>query len=275
MAAVWYVCKKIIARFLFPVGQVLLLWLAGAIVWLRWPKSRLGPALLLSSGLLLLFYAMPITGGFLLHRLEIRNWHYAQSAKLQEQGVRTLVVLSGSQRGGELTTGDRLSSDTMRRVMEGVRLWRGMSESKLVLSGGSFIHKTAIGSAMEDLAKELGVPSQKIVIEADSWDTDDQAKLLAPMLGREPFALITSAAHLPRALAIFRSYGLKPLPAPADFITKGRKLSFYSFLPQVGGLNASEVALYEYLGLTWLWLKGLVGGGPEPLAQAQKGVNPS
>ncbi len=265
MAAFWYVLKKIVARFLFPVGQVIVLWLAGAIIWLRWPKRRLGPVLLLLSGLLLLFYAMPVTGGFLLHSLEKRNWHYAQPAKLQARGVRTLVVLSGSQRGGKLTVGDRLSSDTLRRVLEGVRLWRGIPDSRLVLSGGSFIHKTAIGGAMAELAWDLGVPAKKILVEADSWDTDEQARRLAHLLGSEPFALITSASHMPRALAIFRGYGLKPLPAPADFITKGRKLTFYSFLPQVGGLNASEVALYEYLGLTWLWLKELAGLGPKPI----------
>lgn len=275
MAAVWFVVKKIIARALFPLGQVLVLWLAGAIIWLRHPRSRLGPVLLLLAGLLLLFYAMPVTGGFLLHRLEAQNWHYAQPAQLKEQGVAYIVVLSGSLRGGELSKYDRLGYSSTLRLMEGVRLWRGLPAGKLVLSGGSFLYKITAARAMADLALELGVPRESIVIEQGSWDTDDQAKALAKLLGAKPFALVTSASHLPRALAIFRSYGLKPLPAPADFMTKGRKLSFYSFLPQAGGLMASEVAFYEYLGLTWRWLKGLVGGGPKPLAQAQKGVNPS
>lgn len=260
MAAFWFVFKKILSRLLFPVGQVLLLWLLGAVLWLRRPRSPLGPALLLAAGLLLLFYAMPVTGGFLLHRLEMRNWRYAQPAKLQGQGVRYLVVLSGGQRGGELSKADRLGDTSLLRLLEGVRLWRSLPGSKLVLSGGSFYLQVATGPAMAALARELGVPAADLLVEPASWDTDDQARRLAALLGDRPFVLVTSASHMPRALAIFRSYSLKPLPAPADFRTKGRKITVFSFLPQVGGLKASEDALYEYLGLAWLWLKGLVGG---------------
>ncbi|MEW5913807.1 MAG: ElyC/SanA/YdcF family protein [Thermodesulfobacteriota bacterium] len=264
MAAVWFVIKKLLSRLLFPVGQVLVLWLVGAVIWLRRPERRLGPVLLLAAGLLLLLYSLPAVGGLLLYGLEARNWHYADPARLQGSGVRYIVVLSGSLRDGELSKADRLGSTTLLRVMEGVRLWRGMPGSKLVLSGGSFFLDVTAGGAMAALARELGVPAGAMLVEDASWDTDDQAQRLAALLGQQPFALVTSASHLPRALVTFRAHGLKPLPAPADFYTKGRKLTLYSFLPQLGGLKASETAIYEYLGLTWLWLKDLVGAGPVP-----------
>ncbi|RJX35873.1 MAG: hypothetical protein C4525_02360 [Desulfarculus sp.] len=270
MAAVWFVIKKILSRLLFPVGQVLVLWLVGAVIWLRRPQRRLGPVLLLAAGLLLLLYSMPVTGGLLLHSLEARNWRYADPAKLQGRGVSFIVVLSGSLRDGELSKADRLGSTSLLRLMEGVRLWRGLPGAKLVLSGGSFFQEETAGRAMAALARELGVPAAAIVLEDASWDTDEQAQRLAALLGQRPFALVTSASHLPRSLATFRAYGLKPLPAPADFYTKGRRLNLYAFLPQLGGLKASETAIYEYLGLAWLWLKGLVGAAP-----ASRGAGPA
>ena len=174
--------------------------------------------------------------------------------------MRDIVVLSGATVDGEVTAADRLGPGTLKRLLEGVRLYKQMPTAKLVLSGGGFFNEVEAGRAMAAMAQELGVPKQAIFLEKASWDTEDQAKLLKRELGGRPFALVTSAAHMPRSLALFRGHGLDPVAAPCDFRTKDMRLTLWSFLPLAGGLKASEDAMHEYLGLVWLRLKRALGG---------------
>ncbi len=257
MSPVWFVIKKTISWCIFPLGQVLLLGLAGALLWLRRPERRLGPCLLMGACLLLILYSLPLTSGLLLHSLEARNWHYADAAALQRQGVKYILVLGGGAQPGPLSVGDRPTLPTLKRLLEGLRLARLMPEAQLIFSGGSFFQESTSDQAMEDLARDLGQLAKPVIMEGRSWDTDDEARILAKVVGRRPFALVTSASHMPRSLAIFRAHGLHPLPAPADFYTKGMKITPGSFVPGVGGLLGSQKALKEYYGLFWEWLKGL------------------
>ena len=267
MSAVWFIAKKLISRMLFPVGQVLLLWLLGALIWWRRPQRRLGPLLMLAAGLWLLVLSLPLTGTLLLHGLELRNYHYATPAELLQKGVNRVVVLSGGVSPGPESPADRLSPQTLKRLWEGVSLWKRMPGAKLVLTGGGFFGPNSEARFMADLAREMGVPPQDMILETASWDTDDQARRLRAMLGQRPFALVTSATHMPRSLLTFRAYGLHPIAAPADFRTKGMQVSLFSFVPQALGLKASEDAVYEYLGLAWLRLKQALGWLPRGAEQ--------
>ena len=52
------------------------------------------------------------------------------------------------------------------------------------------------------------------------------------MIGREKFILVTSAAHMPRSMALFRKRGLQPIPAPADFqVREAQGLTLAGFSP--------------------------------------------
>ncbi|MCB2192286.1 MAG: YdcF family protein [Deltaproteobacteria bacterium] len=258
-----FLVKKFIGRLVLPLGQVLVLWLAGALVWWRRPARRTGPLLMIMAGLWLLVLSMPITGLGLMHGLEAQNWSYASPDALRDQGVRDIVVLAGGYGQGDTTAADCLAPASLKRLLEGVRLWRQMPGAKLVLSGGDFYGELSEGQAMAALALELGVPREAIILEDASWDTEDQARLLKKRLDHKPFALVTSALHMPRSLAWFRSYGLNSIPAPGDFRTKDIRLDLFSLLPSASGLKNCEDAIHEYLGLAWQWLKLALGGAPK------------
>jgi len=138
-------------------------------------------------------------------------------------------------------------------------LWKAMPDSKLVLSGGTLSpRKIATGLGMALLARELGVPEDAIVLENQSWDTQDEARLLKPILGKNRFALVTSAYHMRRSVLIFKRMGLDPIPAPADFMTKGSfQLGVRAFLPCPTALELSQTAIHEYVGTLWFTIKGL------------------
>lgn len=257
MESILFVAKKLAAWLLFPVGLVLALGAAGFILWRGRPGRRLGPTLLIVAWALLAALSMPVVGGLLLAPLESDAGDYADPAALKTAGVTDVVVLSGSHRPGPLSPADALGSSTSLRLLEGLRLWRGLGpEARLVLSGGGFADGGSAAAPMGELAVRLGVPREAMVLEEKSWDTKDQAVALRSLLDGRPFALVTSASHLPRALMIFRNHGLRPLPAPADFLSRSPGAGLFAWLPQGQGLANSERALYEYIGLAWTWLIG-------------------
>jgi uncharacterized SAM-binding protein YcdF (DUF218 family) len=255
---VWFVAKKLISRLVFPVGLVLGLGVVGGLLgWLR-PRGRSGGWLLALAGLLLLLLASPLVSHWLMASLEAGAGDYADPTRLATLGVRQVVVLAGGVNQGQLTPGDRLGRHSLKRLLEGLRLWRALPGSRLIFSGGSY-HGRPEAEAMAALARELGAPEEALVLETASWDSEDQARLLTARLGGEPFALVTSASHLPRCLRLFRAYGGHPQPAPADFQARELVWNYELVMPTAAALAGSEAAFYEYVGLTWLRLRGVLG----------------
>jgi len=73
----------------------------------------------------------------------------------------------------------------------------------------------------------------------------------------DPFVLVTSAIHMPRAMLLFRQQGMDPVPAPAEITDFARNdISPFSFFPRAAALSKVEAAWHEYLGLLWAQLNG-------------------
>jgi uncharacterized SAM-binding protein YcdF (DUF218 family) len=256
-----FVSKKIISAVFYPVGTALLFWMTGLAFWLFKPRSRSGFMLVGLGGLWLFIMSMPATGFFLLRSLETHAGPYADAQVLARKHTRFVVVLGGDVRSGELTTADRLVCTSLARVMEGIRLWRGIPGSKLILSGGRY-SPTVMSSAeaMAALARELGVPSEALILESQSRDTREEARLLRPILGQQPFALVTSASHMMRSLMDFRKDGLEPIPAPADFQAMDFRLNCSMFMPGAYSLEMSRKAIHEYLGMLAILIQKWITG---------------
>ena len=96
-----------------------------------------------------------------------------------------------------------------------------------------------------------------IILESKSKDTRDEALFIKPIVGSEPFVLVTTASHIPRSMALFKKLGMNPIPSPIGHSVRDRQgLHYYSFFPNTGNLFKTELAIHEYLGLTWAKLRG-------------------
>jgi len=156
---------------------------------------------------------------------------------------------------------------SLGRLMEGIRLYNACPDCTLILSGGGSGCPADVPDAAFTnyrFAATYGVAPEDIVIERESLDTDDQARILAPLLGQEPFLLVTSASHMPRSMALLKAEGVRgAIPAPADFRTGLYSLyseagfTINSLYPNAVALWNSERAVYEYLGLLWMHVRGL------------------
>ncbi len=105
---------------------------------------------------------------------------------------------------------------------------------------------------MRDLAVALRVPQSEIQMEIESRDTKDQALKIKELVDNQPFLLVTSAYHMPRAVALFEHQGLKPKPVPVGHLIKKDHADLPARLyPFAGKIILAEKMIREWLGLTW------------------------
>jgi uncharacterized SAM-binding protein YcdF (DUF218 family) len=95
-----------------------------------------------------------------------------------------------------------------------------------------------------------------MVLESQSRDTIDEVRALGALLGKERFVVVTSATHLPRAMAMFKHAGMNPIPAPTDYLALHAAPQIEDWVPHAGAGFMIERALHEYVGLFWAKLRG-------------------
>jgi uncharacterized SAM-binding protein YcdF (DUF218 family) len=260
-----FVVKKIAALFLYPVGLCLGILILGLFCLWATRKQRLGKVLVTLGTMLLLLCSTSLISSRLLVPLEQRypallhpetvSWGFKASTS-----PKWIVVLGGGHVSDpSLPANSQISAPALGRVVEGVRLYKVLPGSKLLLSGGAVFDPVPEAEVMGQIAVLLGVKPEDIRLESDSRDTAEEAEIIAKMIGREKFILVTSAAHMPRSMALFRRSGLQPIPAPADFRAPNTQSSNpIRFFPGVGSLGQTQIAVHEYLGLAWAWLRGAI-----------------
>ena len=107
-------------------------------------------------------------------------------------------------------------------------------------------------SVMAELLQQLGVPAAAILQETRSRTTRENRDFSLPILqanGIRRILLVTSALHMPRALALFRATALDVIPAPTDFeIHTPDNTHPLRWLPDAQALADGSRAFKEYLG---------------------------
>ena len=186
------------------------------------------------------------------------------------QGATAVVVLGNGlvAYGYDGFALESLTRRTAYNAIEGARLYRLLHPAVVIASGGladPTVHRRSEAEALRDALMSLGVPGGAIVVEPNSSNTADQARMVAPLLrGHARFALITTPIHMPRALALFRGRGLDPVPAPSriDYPAEWQR-SFLRFVPMSTALRASEFSMHEYLGIAYAKSRGWIDPPPD------------
>lgn len=155
-------------------------------------------------------------------------------------------------------------NDTIERVTEGVALARQLPNLKLIFTGGTATLSSGFDSEAKlarDFLTSQGIPTQKIIFEDKSLNTYENAMLSADILKPKPgqkWVLVTSAFHMPRAVALFRAQGFEVIPYPVDYHLSGSKTLFRPHVDLTEGLSYSDIAAKEWLGLFVYWAGGKI-----------------
>lgn len=179
-------------------------------------------------------------------------------------GVGTVVVLGGGAETHRLGRASitSLSEASAERVLEAARLYPLLRPEWVIASGGgSESGDTPESSRMADALQNLGVPQAAILEEDKSGDTFEQAVQLGQILRERDigaFVLVTSPAHMRRAIAVFRAQGWDPVASPGGPADRDQPEGLRAFLPSTRALRTSELASREYLALFYYWVRGRI-----------------
>lgn len=261
-----FLLSKLLPQALYPLGLGLLLLLAGQ----RDRGGRWGPWLSAGGIGLIWLFATPLVSQQLVWGLEQRS---AALTPAPIPDADAVLVLGGGLKPALPPRSGVEVGEEGDRLLTGVRLLRQGKAPLLVTSGGrvSFTSDDPAATAADSarsLAIELGVPASRILTNAGSRTTAEEARdigVLARRRGWRRLLLVTSALHMPRSLATFRRQtDLEVVPVACDYLLPARSAlgrptiasSLLDLIPDAGSLAISSQALKEHLGLLVYRLKG-------------------
>jgi uncharacterized SAM-binding protein YcdF (DUF218 family) len=214
-------------------------------------RSAAGNAL--AAAMIIYLSALSPSADLLLGPLERRYPPLAVDADLN--GIAFIVVLgSGYHPEPNIPITAAIDAEGLARIVEGVRLAHRYN-IPLLASGGGPAGKPAPALGYARLARDLGVEESSLIVSTDGRDTHAEVLAIVRQIGTRPFIVVTSASHMPRAMALFRREGANPLAAPtAQHVCRVDCRGPGVWLPSTIGLQKTELALHEYLGLLALRL---------------------
>ena len=231
--------------FLSPLAFGLLLALGMLVGWRRFPRALRWIAAI--AVCLSIASVCPFGANLLVLQIESR---VPAPGACTVPAPATIVVLAAGFEREPAGADDfnSLGSDSIRRALAGIELWRRTPDATLVFAGGGPFD-TNESAALQRMAEVLGVPAASMRREGRSqttWESAQQLRLLDPALP-ERIWLVTSAIHLPRALIAFRAAGFQPCAYASDrrYMAPGG-IGYY--LPQSSALIKAEAAIHELLG---------------------------
>ena len=266
LSSILFSSYKILKYLLYPLS-----WIVGSLVLatglallpysprrLRWVRF-----LLLSSTILALLFATPLPGRTLLAILE--GWYPPFHPTATSKFDAIVVLAGGVHPQGSLRPQDDLSEQSRHRTTCGTDLFIQGLAPKLLLAGGDasvFGEGPSEAHEMKRLANRLGVRDDTIILETRSRNTYENAVNVKQLLPNGSILLVTSAYHLPRAVALFARQGFSVTPVPCGYETKDRpgrgldRLNVLDFLPSSHALEITTHAVDELAGLTVYWVTG-------------------
>ncbi|MFC3323291.1 YdcF family protein [Mesorhizobium cantuariense] len=255
----FFYLSKVFWFFIQPLNLAIFLLLGGLIAAIigRWGLAVIGGVL---AFLILALSAWTSLGAMMLNPLEERF----QRPSLPEK-VDGIVVLGGGFEGAiNLARGGYELNSGGDRMVETAILARRFPAAKVIVSGGTgelFLEGEGDAATAPRLLTALGVTADRLILENKSRNTYENAvftkELVTPKPG-ETWLLVTSAFHMPRAKALFDKAGFATVPWPVDYRTSGREgIGLFRDNP-ADSLQATTMAIREWIGLIAYWLSGRI-----------------
>jgi uncharacterized SAM-binding protein YcdF (DUF218 family) len=230
--------------------------LAWGLVWRGRPRAGSGLALLCLGGLWAV--STPWVAWALAMPLESRHPPVPAAASPAADAV---LVLGGAMQAarppGQPHLGFGSAAD---RVWHAAALYRAGKARWVLVSGGNKPGDEDVvpeAEAMAVVLRALGVPASALRLEGRSRNTRENAQLslaLARQVDAKRVLLVTSALHMPRALAVFQGVfagsGVTMIPAATDAEALGDEpRGWAAWLPDARSLEWSSRSVKEVLGL--------------------------
>lgn len=151
-------------------------------------------------------------------------------------------------------------SRTSSRVSTAAQIYHAGRAPVIVLSGAALDGGISEAQMMAATLADLNVPRSASLLEEQSLTTKENATYSAQLLGKHQLntiLLVTSALHMPRAMAVFQKEGVQAIAAPAKpQITVPQVPGFSRWTPSMHTLQSSRSIIKEYVGIVVYWVRG-------------------
>jgi uncharacterized SAM-binding protein YcdF (DUF218 family) len=245
------ICKG----FTDPVFIIFFLLIVALILCFMSSKKKNG-TLLLGLAIVLLYGASiyPVAN-YLAYSLEKDYLHMPAVIK----PLDVIVVLGGGAHDIHALNRTFASETSAARLLHGVEMFNKYG-AKCFICAGKGTARIPEGEVMAQMALALGVPKEKIRIDAKSDNTWEHAAELNKIFTNKNIhiGIVTSGYHMKRSEREFKKYFSNIVPLPASYLySSPTEKNVLKYIPQTAALNATATTLREIIGLIWYAVKGV------------------
>ena len=254
----FFILSKTLGFFALPSNLLISIGLVGLVL-LCTRFRRLASWLVVTSVVLLALAGFSPLGNILMLPLEQRfpAW---DASRGPPNGI---VVLGGAiSPDVSMARGVVALDEAAERITVTAELARRYPSARIIFSGGTSSLSPDAPAEAPVAVKELealGIAHQRITAEEQSRNTIENAvfsRLLADPKPGERWLLVTSAFHMPRAIAAFRAASFPVEACPVDWRTRGPLDAMQPFTLFAAGLTMTDTAVHEWVGLVAYRLTG-------------------
>jgi len=245
--------KKVFSSLLMPLPAFLIIGLVGLLLVMFTMRRGAGCLLIFASFTGIFLSSFQPVANYLLMPMEREHKGF-----LPVEGSIDYVMVLGN---GHVVDDDipptsELSRTALMRLSEGIRVLRMYPGAKLILSGYAGGSEMSHARMLAKVALALGVAKSDIILLETAKDTWEEARQAAVFVANKRLVLVTSASHMSRALVEFNDAGLKPYPAPTNFLASDAEMQPWNkYRPGAQYLEWTETYWYETLGTWWQTLR--------------------
>jgi uncharacterized SAM-binding protein YcdF (DUF218 family) len=253
----WMAWAKILSRLMYPSTLVLLLlFLAFILLLIRRYRSA-GLSLLIALALVFLGSSPLVSDVYYRHERQYPPIPIAQSPTAD-----AIVLLAGDI---SIPIPPRVESQIRgNRSVHTLRLYRAGKAPLIIISGGNVFPQEGFrpeAAYTADLLQEWGIPQSAIIFEGNSRNTRENAMETSRLLKNRQLnrvLLVTSAFHMPRALATFRGLDIDAIPSPSSISAELAQPTLLNWIPSLDGLGTMQSVVHEKVGIFVYRMRGWI-----------------
>jgi uncharacterized SAM-binding protein YcdF (DUF218 family) len=252
----FFILSKFCAFLLKPTG---LIFIGLFLIWLNRHKKHVSKYIIATA---LLFYIF--SNEFIINELYLSYETPSISRSVVSPHDIGIVLTGGLMNEEKEPIENLFLGSHADRFAQALLLYKDNKIHKILISGGDLKLISRPIKSEGKLAAEFlikcGVNASDIILEDKSVNTYENAKFTAKILKQkypnQQFLLISSASHLPRAIACFRKHSISVTPYGADYTSKKRRFMLVNFIPNIYAFENSQALVHEWIGFLSYKLMG-------------------
>lgn len=258
---------KLVKPFLLPPTLIAAAFAIGIVlVWRN--RKRSGLRILVGALVVYALLSLDPIANELAWTLE-RRYATSPSLDAHRDAVAIVILAGGATEADSRRDVGELSGSSWRRLWGGINAYRALDGTiPMLYSGGSGDPFNAVSHEAElarSYALAAGISADAFKIETMSRTTYESGTAVARFLREQKsdagvlkVLLVTSAWHMPRALAVFERFGMEAVPVSVDVTSRTVRVNPLSLLPSVDAFSTSVLSIHEWIGIVGYRLLGRI-----------------